>query len=65
MVKDDAISHYEFSFQRANIKFSQNVEGEMSKMFLEIGSEVQESSNADDQDLSSVMYYLKPRRSSL
>ena len=40
--------HSEFSFQYVNIKISWNMKGEMSKRLLEIGTEVQKSSNADD-----------------
>lgn len=42
-----------------NIKFSENIKGEMSKKLLEIGCEVQESGNAYDQELRTVLYYMK------
>lgn len=35
------------------------MKGEMSKKLLEIGSEVQERGETDDQELSSVLYYMK------
>ena len=48
--------HSEFSFQYVNIKISWNMKGEMSKRLLEIGTEVQKSSNADGPDLDTGMY---------
>jgi len=48
--------HSEFSFQYVNIKISWNMKGEMSKRLLEIGTEVQKSSDADDPDLNTGMY---------
>ena len=48
--------HSEFSFQYVNIKISWKMKGETSKRLLEIGTEVQKSSNADDPDLNTGMY---------